>query len=1174
MLRWSLLTRRTLGGIIHTLGHASDTSAAYHNKGLATSGSCISSLELPGTVTEQPRLSSSVSSQQGHISLKDADMSSEPAVDPSLPIGITGASDRGDIRVLGAPELQPIDDQLVPASQKALVELRHLLSNSNIHSSNPIKPTATRLRRLYMRCRLDPRLLTPKERSGLISLYGTLSLPVEMTELLENPHPLATHMRHLTSRPWWSFIWLLIQDQRAGGGLTPEDLAWHFSALRATNGTKGRALLPPSLLSLASALLESPTLDAAYDFRHIYTRSASQLRWSERLDHTELARFYGTLAFPADAQSVHAHPAAEKIKGQGHFDWSFVKTLLRDKRRVKELSPEDMYWVVVTRARGQGLAVEYVDPDVSSRLYDLRSQRIGAFLKELHDPGSGLASYIEGLLNLQTDGATNEAVAWICALGRRHTLVQPSLQHALWHTVLRDNTLSEANQNRLLGVAHARLFEVKTAQALPAPAAESEHDDGIDTSFHKPPPLQAEDFLLRVCRHVFPIDRALDGQSPSQIVVKNWTRYLAQIMFDPKLGASTRWMNLAYLAFAATPTTQIPQAVSSIRISGHDNASLHPVDLRAVVLLTVFERLASSGQLQPEMGPIIERLWRLWALSVREHITVHSPLVRPLLASFFMLAGHLRDPALLHRMLELSHDKSWIWAFDFGDDPAREQVRALVTAYITASALCGHVVWEEIIAGVPNYAAFPQWVPSLLGAALVRLARVEPRLASDLRVRWGVHVDLPRQTLAPLALALANAQEPNLAIPLLPLCDYRQAEALQALGAVLLPLAHAAEKPDAQTIEALSGALKAAAKTADIPLHMRGRFTWLLFQLLNAGRPYVDIATAATAAIQTRNPRFFDTTQVGGLVRSLLHRRFFKHALTLLERVNGHYPRRAVSAWTRTAVIASVRSGRRDFVPANRSSATSRELIDRAKVLITYPGIKRDPYFSVLAHDPDVRKRWRKALQLSSRLREYPPHRSPASSGALRAVLAMRGEKKLMSAIRPVVHRLSKRELTILGNVLLRHWVHKRDRRVRTDGNVAATIETLKTALGFTPDRITLNILVGRALRRSTCPTRALFDELIRRGYPSLNGPPFEIPWRDRPQNVLSLLEEIPGRAMSYVKHVRPLYKTFIRAFARKGDLEGMRAVVGALKYAQEQHRLSFKERRMKQVRRASVDVD
>lgn len=249
----------------------------------------------------------------------------------------------------------------VPASLKAVEKLRFFLADSNVNSSTPAIPTATRIRRLYMFSRLDSSLLTSKERSALICLYGTLSIPSELRPLLENPHALATQMSEQSQRPWWSFVWVLLQDQRSCGGLAPEDLAWKFAALRATKGNTKFTIVPPSLLSITAALLESPTLDAARDYQHIYTGSTSPLRLSDRINHTELVRFFGTLALSSGVQTPHAHLTAEEMRGGRHFEWTFVLTLLRDKQRVKALDAEDIYWLTVARSRALGLDVEDID---------------------------------------------------------------------------------------------------------------------------------------------------------------------------------------------------------------------------------------------------------------------------------------------------------------------------------------------------------------------------------------------------------------------------------------------------------------------------------------------------------------------------------------------------------------------------------------------------------------------------------------------------------------------------------------------------------------------------------------------------------------------------------------------------------------------------------------------
>ncbi|KZV68199.1 hypothetical protein PENSPDRAFT_687471 [Peniophora sp. CONT] len=317
-----------------------------------------------GTAVEQGTSgTSALSLQVGTYSIGSAaacDKPSDNSAEGTLGIVARHAATE-DLGSADASETEAEQSKPVHASLKAVDKLRFFLADTNATSPTPTIPTASRLRRLYMFCRIDPNLLSTKERSALISLYGTLSLPAKTAALLENPHPLSAGMREQSQRPWWPFIWLLLQDQRASGGLAPEDLAWHFAAIRATNGNTKYSIVPPSLLSLAAALLDSPTPDAAHDYQHIYTRSTSPLRQSDQIDHTELIRFFGTLALPTGAHTPHAHPTAEKRRGERQFGWTFVITLLRDKRRVKDLGAEDMYWLVVARSRMLGIHVDDID---------------------------------------------------------------------------------------------------------------------------------------------------------------------------------------------------------------------------------------------------------------------------------------------------------------------------------------------------------------------------------------------------------------------------------------------------------------------------------------------------------------------------------------------------------------------------------------------------------------------------------------------------------------------------------------------------------------------------------------------------------------------------------------------------------------------------------------------
>ncbi|KAG8707766.1 hypothetical protein FRC09_001627 [Ceratobasidium sp. 395] len=160
------------------------------------------------------------------------------------------------------------------------------------------------------------------------------------------------------------------------------------------------------------------------------------------------------------------------------------------------------------------------------------------------------------------------------------------------------------------------------------------------------------------------------------------------------------------------------------------------------------------------------------------------------------------------------------------------------------------------------------------------------------------------------------------------------------------------------------------------------------------------------------------------------------------------------------------------------------------------------------------------------------------------------------------------------GNILIsRAWRHRR-KRLSGRAQVRATLTVLArllrphsstrghfrskprvgARLSFTPDAVTLNILC-RAVARCTSGLasprlRALFDQLAQAG---MCGPPgnhfgtLEADGRDR--FIIALAGVVRGSdaRVSFVRHTRPLLKTFLRGFRARRDEEAARVVVGLL---------------------------
>jgi len=151
---------------------------------------------------------------------------------------------------------------------------------------------------------------------------------------------------------------------------------------------------------------------------------------------------------------------------------------------------------------------------------------------------------------------------------------------------------------------------------------------------------------------------------------------------------------------------------------------------------------------------------------------------------------------------------------------------------------------------------------------------------------------------------------------------------------------------------------------------------------------------------------------------------------------------------------------------------------------------------------------------------------------------------------------------TVAGNAILHaSWSSTRRRNAQRIRKFLRTLQELINDHGFVPDRVTINIFVKGILMWDKAidnkHMRGLFDHLISNGYPG--GVCSEKGFISKPfsTNTSSILPEVPivdpSLPILFERHVRPLYKMFIKEFHCRGDREAAWVVVGILKRASSQ---------------------
>ncbi|KAH9178119.1 hypothetical protein EDB89DRAFT_1929355, partial [Lactarius sanguifluus] len=167
---------------------------------------------------------------------------------------------------------------------------------------------------------------------------------------------------------------------------------------------------------------------------------------------------------------------------------------------------------------------------------------------------------------------------------------------------------------------------------------------------------------------------------------------------------------------------------------------------------------------------------------------------------------------------------------------------------------------------------------------------------------------------------------------------------------------------------------------------------------------------------------------------------------------------------------------------------------------------------------------------------------SPNSRNGMKVLVRARGVGLAKRAYRMArtVHNAG--EQTALGNIILDGQVtHAQSRGPRYLKSVLRTLRLLVEEHGFVPDRVTTNIVVKAALRSHTVLdvvlVRQLFDYFAWSGYGG--GMSF------------GEVAAVTKSRLSFARHVKPLYKMFIKTLFLRKDVAGARRVVGVLKEAE-----------------------
>ena len=630
-------------------------------------------------------------------------------------------------------------------------------------------------------------------------------------------------------------------------------------------------------------------------------------------------------------------------------------------------------------------------------------------------------------------------------------------------------------------------------------------------------------------------------------------------VLSPSQELSQRWMALTLVALfhSRADTTNHPLVLNDGALDKLQSPAT--ACWRVIFGLAILEKLHKFFVPSSVGSPPLQRttfrdtlrvLYGTW-FHVMDTRTVPRDIACAITASFFRLAGIVYDASLVDGCMALC-DLGMLW----GPDSSNTFMSA---QYIAALLRMHGPNKDMVLRTLDAMSSDTQWQRAVLAITLRELAVAESELAFAL---YGI-AERSGRSVGPshsheLAVSLARYGALDRAVEFLrdERVNFSREQRWMLLAAIIRRIQDDAPR-DAPVpiLTALADVLLASYASHPPPetiVHALGQLLLVLCRV-GQGRKAVDVVVS----IMCVSPGYFNLAIMCRLCRALLQHRQFKCAVRILDAVESMCP--ATAPRLRTAVaISATRAGATRTVKNLRG-----RLIPSAEIYLQHrTRTNLDCARSRSGHDTH-------RLHLSLRLAAFLRTLSPEDPTFDHLLVELLRSGRVLASKRIVLHVLSSiptpTRRTALANVLLSGISQSRRRTTRNGRHVRkilALVEDLVATHGIKPDRVTLNILVRTLLGwRSVFDrvrVRALFDQLVRGGYPA--GDAY---WAERlpfafgsgvsestliPAPIPMAVEVGIEEKLDFERHVRPLYRMFIKAFYMRDDVEAARRIIAILK--------------------------
>ena len=630
--------------------------------------------------------------------------------------------------------------------------------------------------------------------------------------------------------------------------------------------------------------------------------------------------------------------------------------------------------------------------------------------------------------------------------------------------------------------------------------------------------------------------------------LQRWAVKKARQTLSPTLDMKIRWNNLLLLSTHTFFGVIGLNSQSSIVPLDQDNIYWRTT----LTLETIDEALSSAGH---DLSSVSEYVWgisySLWQMWKENNDLIHQPIdiIRVYVSAFLRIAAKSKDVRLKDDCFFYSQQHV-LWVYRQDNTPSmKSQAIDTIVAYILADISCAKSTWPDLYGVIARVLPDTTWQSDVTDALMHYYTFQNIGLAYDLYLYVKENgITASSSSLLELGLSLTSFERWNLLTPILEDETFPREQTEQLLGAYLRVFQEQRHEYADQSFVALLGRI-ANKLYAQIPPPRSLKYPLrYFFTIMILTHNYSD-AVKLIMAIYRTTPNFFTMRLVLRLVLQLVRRQQLSSAVKLYN-LFCRSPSPSVDNIRRKLTLKLSQFGspnlarRVDRTGHGRSTFLSgREslarIVDFQSIPLSSGSLCRDILRSVAlapTHGPTIRH----AVSLLVR--------------AGRLSLA----RKLFRDSLPLLDLKTK---TAIGNIILHGPMYSLDLRNRgLVRYVLRTKDLLVNKFGFVPDRTTVNVIIKAMLRwKSTFAAshvKQIFDQMVHQGYPvpdlfrRKHGVPFSTP-----QSATSGLSNmvLPPH-ISFTRHIRPMYKLFIKALYLRNDKAAAKVIIGILKMVEIQH--------------------